>query len=82
MLVNGLKSEKEGKETIGPMLIYDVIHNTIKLFNESFENQNTEKIDIVKNIAIGKEKGAIESIDVFIHLKELVLKNMAPVSID
>jgi hypothetical protein len=58
----------------GPMVIYSLIHNTLKLIDEPISSFDKTKIDLIQQIAAGRQKGALEDARVLEYLKNLVLK--------
>lgn len=70
----GELSKKESGEIIfGPMVIYSIIHNTIKLIDQQVSSYDKEKIEFVHKVASGKEKADAEGPDVFQYLKQLAV---------
>ena len=59
----------------GPMIIYSLIHGTLKLVKEQISSFDKTKIELIQQIAAGKQKAAGEGPDVFEYLKNAVLKN-------
>jgi len=58
----------------GPMVLYSLIHNTLKLIDYQIGSFDREKIEFVQRVAAGKEKASAESSDVFQYLKTAALK--------
>jgi hypothetical protein len=68
-------SKKSGGETVfGPVVIYGIIQNELKLFDESISNLAKERIEMLHKVAVGKENPSMEGGDVFTHLTKLVLQ--------
>ena len=58
----------------GPIIIYSLIHGTIKLIDERISNLDKGQIERFQQVAAGKQKAALEGPDVFAYLKDAVLK--------
>ena len=73
----GALTAKDGGEALyGPMIIYSLIHGTLKLIDEQISSFDKTKIEVVQQVAAGKQKAAVEGHDVFEYLKNTVLKKM------
>ncbi|MBW2568517.1 MAG: hypothetical protein JRD93_07000 [Deltaproteobacteria bacterium] len=71
----GALSKKEGGEIIfGPIVIYSLTHNFLKLIDRRISNFDKEKIELIYEVATGKERASKEGHDVFRYLKEEVVK--------
>jgi len=71
----GALTPKAGGEVLyGPMIIYSLIHGTLKLIEEQISSFDKTKIEFVQQVAAGKQKAAVEGADVFQFLKNTVLK--------
>ena len=57
----------------GPMIIYNLIHGTLKLIDEPISSFDKAKIEQFQLLAAGKQKADVEGPDVFTRLKEAVL---------
>lgn len=74
----GESTEKKGGETLyGPLVLYGIIHNTLKLVDEQLSVLSKEKTEFVHRVAMGKEKASKEGADVFQYLTEAVFKRYA-----
>jgi hypothetical protein len=73
-IIGALVKKENGEEMFGPMVLYSMIHNTIKLIDEQISNLDREKITFVQHVASGKEKVSVEGSDVFQYLKTAALK--------
>ncbi len=77
-IILGALTPKAGDEVLyGPMVIYSQIHGTLKLIDEQISSFDKPKIELIQQIATGKQKAAVEGPDVFESLKKAVLKNKA-----
>lgn len=73
-IIIGQSGKKDSGETLfGPFIIYSLIHNTIKLFNEKIGVYDKDKIELLHMTASGKEKAAMEGPEVFQYLSGAVL---------
>jgi len=71
----GVLTTKAGEEvSYGPMIIYSLIHGTLKLIEDRISSFDKTKIELIQQIATGKQKAADEGPDVFEYLKSAVLK--------
>lgn len=71
----GSLSKKEGGEIIfGPIVIYGLVHNFLKLIDRRISSFDKEKIELIYEVATGKEQASKEGHDVFRYLKEEVVK--------
>ncbi len=61
-----------GEVLYGPMIIYSLIHGTLKIISNPISSFDTAGIALVQQIAAGKQKAAIEGPDVFEYLKNAV----------
>ena len=73
-IVGKLIRKETGEEFFGPMVLFSLIHNTIKLVDQQISIHDREKIEYVQNVASGKEKASVEGSDVFQYLKSEALK--------
>jgi len=69
-----LNKKESGELVYGPMVIYSLIHNRLKLIDEPIGSFDKEKIDWVQEVASGKENPAGEGPYVFQYLKEAAVK--------
>ena len=73
--IMGALTPRDGGEALyGPMTIYSLIHGTLKLIDEQISSFDKTKIELVQQVAAGKQKAAVEGPDVFEYLKNSVLK--------
>lgn len=73
-IIIGQTGMRESGETrYGPFVIYSIIHNTIKLFNEKIGIYDKEKIELLHLVASGKAKASEEGPAVFKYLTDAVL---------
>jgi hypothetical protein len=69
--ITGAWVKKEnGEEMFGPMVLYSMIHNTLKLIDQQIGSFDRERIEFVHHVAAGKKKASSEGSDVFQYLKE------------
>lgn len=69
-----LTKEENGRTFFGPIVIYGLINNQLKLVEEPMGSFDKEKIEFLNQVAIGKEKASGDGPDVFRYLKEMVLR--------
>ncbi|MBW1840451.1 MAG: hypothetical protein JRF27_00520 [Deltaproteobacteria bacterium] len=73
--ISGALAIKESGESMyGPIVIYSIIHNTLKLIDEQIRSDDYEKLKRFQNIVSGKEKASIKGSKVFRYLREAVVK--------
>jgi hypothetical protein len=73
--IMGALTPKAGGEALyGPLTIYSLIHGTLKLIDEQISSFDKTKIELVQQVAAGKQKAAVEGPDVFEYFKNAVLK--------
>ena len=71
----GALTPKAGSEVLyGPMIIFSLIHGTLKLIEDRISSFDKTKIEFIQQVAAGKKKAAAEGPDVFEYLKNTVLK--------
>ena len=71
----GALAKKENNEmTFGPVVIYNIMHNTIKWVDESISSFKEFQIKQLHSIATGKEKALKEGTPVFRYLKDEIIK--------
>jgi hypothetical protein len=71
----GALTPKAGEEVLyGPMIIYSLIHGTLKAIEDRISSFDKTKIELIQQVAAGKQKVAVEGPEVFDYLKNTVLK--------
>lgn len=65
-----LNKKENGEMVYGPMVIYSLIHNRLKLIDEPVGSFDKEKIEWIQEVAAGKENPVGEGPYVFQYLKE------------
>jgi len=73
-IVGELAPGAGGEVLYGPMIIYSLIHGTLKLIEEQISSFDKTKIEVVQQVAAGKQKADMEGPDVFEYLKKTVLQ--------
>jgi hypothetical protein len=73
-MIGALTARAGGEILYGPMVIYSMIHGTLKLISEQISTFDKTEIEHLQQVAAGKQKAAVEGPDVFEYLKESVLK--------
>lgn len=61
----------------GPMIIYSLIHGTLKAIDEQISSFDRTQIELIQQVAAGKQKAAVEGPEVFEYLKNSVLQKNA-----
>jgi hypothetical protein len=64
-VIGKLATKAGGELLYGPMIIYSLIHGTLKLIEEQISSFDKTKIELVHQVAAGKQKASIEGADVF-----------------
>lgn len=73
-ITGALVKKENGEEMFGPMVLYSMIHNTLKLIDQQIGSFDREKLKFVQHVAAGTEKASAEGSDVFQYLKTAALK--------
>jgi hypothetical protein len=73
IILGPLTTKAGGEVLYGPMVIYGQIHGNLKFIDEQISSFDKPKIELIQQIAAGKQKAATEGPEVFGHLKNLVL---------
>jgi hypothetical protein len=73
-ITGALVKKENGEEMFGPMVLYSVIYNTLKLIDQQIGSFDRERIEFVQRVAAGKEKASAEGSDVFQYLKTAALE--------
>lgn len=74
ILFGALAPKAGGEVLYGPMVIYSQIHGNLKLIDEQISNFDKARIELIQQVAAGKQKAAGEGPDVFEYLKNTVLQ--------
>ncbi|MBW1694234.1 MAG: hypothetical protein JRJ41_08755 [Deltaproteobacteria bacterium] len=72
-IVGTLTHRESGEVIFGPMVIYSIIHNSLKLIDHQIGSFNKGKIELIHRVAAGKEKATTEGPDVFQYLKHMAV---------
>ncbi len=75
-VIGNFTRKESGEELFGPLVIYSIIHNTLKLIDEQISTLDKGKIESLHKIAVGNEKSSAEGSAVFAYLKDHVISNM------
>ena len=73
-IIGTLTPKAGGEVFCGPMIIYSLIHGTLKLIEEQISSFDKTKIELTQQVAAGKQKAAAEGPAVFDYLKKAVLE--------
>ena len=71
-----LTTKAGGEVSYGPMIIYSLIHGTLKLIDEQISSFDKTKIELIQQVTAGKQKAAAEGPAVFDYLKNAVLSKI------
>jgi hypothetical protein len=74
-IIGQLSPQPGGAALYGPMVIYSLIQGSLKLIEEQISSLDKPKIELIQQIAAGKQKAAVEGAAVFEYLKNKVLKH-------
>ncbi len=72
-IIGKLRKKESGETMFGPVIIYSLIHNTLKRIDKQLSTANKEDSEFLNRIASGKEKASQESLEVFRILKDEVI---------
>ena len=75
-IIGALTRKKNGTVFYGPVIIYSIIYNKIKFIDEQINISDKNKVELVHHVASGKQRATMEGSDVFVHLKQTVIKKM------
>jgi hypothetical protein len=73
-IVGKLVRKETGEDLFGPMVLYNMTYNTLKLVEQQIGSYDKEKIKFIQDVAGGKEKASLEGPDVFQYLKSAALQ--------
>ena len=73
MIRGGLVNQKNRSFAFGPVLMYIPQEDRLFLVNDRFESHEKEKIELIRKVALGQEKGDMEGAAVFEFLKKEVV---------
>ena len=73
-IIGRLIPKAGGEVLYGPMIIYSLIHGNLKVIEDQISSFDKTKIDLIQQVAAGKQKAAVEGPDVFEYLNNAVLK--------
>ena len=73
-IIGALAKKENGEAVFGPMVIYSLIHNVIKLIEDQVDSFDKAKIEWIHRVVMGKEDSSGEGTEVFEHLKTAVVK--------
>jgi len=72
-IVGALAQKQSGEIFFGPMVLYSIIHNSLKLIEQQTGSFDREKIEFIQEVASGKEQASSEGSLVFQYLKKTAL---------
>ncbi|MDM8525562.1 hypothetical protein QUF80_19505 [Desulfococcaceae bacterium HSG8] len=71
---------EDGETVYGPLVIYSIVSNIIKLIDEKIRRSDKERTEFVHRVAMGKEDASQEGTAVFNYLREAVMKHYPALS--
>ncbi|MBC2695320.1 MAG: hypothetical protein HF982_08620 [Desulfobacteraceae bacterium] len=74
IVIGSLTKKESGEVMFGPVVIYSITNNYLKLIDEQIGSLDKANIELMHNIAVGKEAAPFEGPLVFKYLKEEVFK--------
>jgi hypothetical protein len=72
-IVGALAQKQSGEILFGPMVLYSIIHNSLKLIETQTGSFDREKLEFIQKVASGKEQASSEGPLVFQYLKKTAL---------
>lgn len=76
-IIGALSKGKNNEDVFGPIVMYSLSYNLLKLIDGQISSLDKGEIELMLQIAIGKEKASKEGHFVFTYLKEaVILKNL------
>lgn len=72
-IVGALTQKQSGEVFFGPMVLYSIIHNSLKLIESQTGSFDREKIEFIQKVAAGKEQASSQGPLVFQYLKSTAL---------
>ncbi len=76
-IIGDLSHKAGGEVLYGPTVIYSLIHGTLKLIEEQLSSFDKTQIELLQQVAAGKQKADLEGPQVFAYLKKTVLGKKA-----
>ena len=73
-IIGAWGKNENGEDMFGPIVLYSMIHNTLKLIDQKIGSFDKEKIEYFQNVVSGKEPASAEGSNVFHYLKTAALK--------
>ncbi len=73
-IIGQLLPGEAGQSLFGPLVIYSMIHNSLKLIDAQMNSGDKGKAEFVHQVASGKEAADMEGPDVLGHLKAAVIR--------
>jgi hypothetical protein len=72
-IVGALTQKQTGEIQFGPMVLYSIIHNALKLIETQTGSFDKERLEFIQKVASGKEPASSEGPLVFEYLKKTAL---------
>jgi len=74
-LFGALTTRKAGEMQYGPIVLYSLIDNSLKLIDERISNFDKKKMEFFQQVAAGKERASVEGAETFEYLKKAIFIN-------
>lgn len=69
-----LEKKETGELVFGPIVIYNLVVNTLHLMPQQIGSRDKESIELVHQVSLGNEKAPLEGPDVLDYLKKIIIK--------
>lgn len=76
-ILGALVEKEAGKVVYGPVVIFSLVDNSVKLIEEQISSFDKHKMEFYQQVVQGNEKASIEGSDVFKYLKNEVMANQS-----
>ncbi len=74
-LFGALTTREAGEMQYGPIVLYSLIDNSLKLIDAQISNFDKKKMEFFQQVAAGKERASVEGAETFEYLKKAVFIN-------
>jgi tRNA uridine 5-carbamoylmethylation protein Kti12 len=72
-IIGALRQKESGEVLFGPMVLYSMMHNSLKLIEQQTGSFDREKIEFIQDVVTGKTQASSEGPLVFEYLKKTAL---------
>jgi hypothetical protein len=76
-IIGGSEIKESGEVLYGPIVVYSLIENEIKLIDEQIGSFDKGKIEYFQNIVSGNREASKEGAEVFVYLRKAVIRQVA-----